>query len=266
MTRSAAPDLSVFTNYEYKLDPKGDTAAAAVVKFVRPKSKVLEIGAGSGSIAKHLVRTNKCKLVALENNLASVKKLNAFCDSVHALDLNQSNWPEALSKEGKFDHVIAADVLEHLYDPWTVLAGMKSMLNDTGSIILSLPHAAHSSVLASFYSGDVEYRESGILDKTHIRFFGFKNVEGLYESADLAIVRCYFVMREPRETEFAEQWKALPPNVREALGQRSFGSIYQIVTEAVPIERATNPISLASLLPSQETYRPKRKFFGLFGQ
>jgi 2-polyprenyl-3-methyl-5-hydroxy-6-metoxy-1,4-benzoquinol methylase len=266
MTQSPAPNLNVFMNYDYEIDLAGDSAGAAVIRFVKPTSKVLEIGAGSGAIAKHLVSTNKCKLTALENNSTSVEKLKKFADSVHDLDLNDVKWPKALAKQGKFDHVIAADVLEHVYDPWTVLAGMKTMLNDTGSIILSLPHAAHSAVLTSFYNGDVEYREWGLLDKTHIRFFGFKNVEGLYESAGLAIVRCHFVMKKPHETEFSEHWKALPDNVREALGQRNYSDVYQIVTEAVPIERAANRITLESCLPPQATYKPSRRFFNLFGK
>ena len=253
-------------NYEYEIDLAGDSAGAAVVRFVKPNSRVLEIGAGSGAIAKHLVETNICKLVALENNPKSVEKLEKFCDSVHALDLNDTNWTKSMSKQGKFDHVIAADVLEHVYDPWAVLSGMKSMLSETGSIILSLPHAAHSSVLANFYLGDVEYREWGLLDKTHIRFFGLKNVEGLYESAGLAIVRCHFVIKKPEDTEFSEHWKALPANVRKAFGQRNFGNVYQIVTEAVPIERATNRIALESSLPPNENHQLKRKFFNLFGK
>jgi 2-polyprenyl-3-methyl-5-hydroxy-6-metoxy-1,4-benzoquinol methylase len=266
MTHSQAPDLSQFMNYEYEIDLAGESAGAAVIRFVKPNSRVLEIGAGSGSIAKHLVATNKCRLVAVENNPSSVKKLTKICDSVHTLDLNDANWPKELVKQSKFDHVIAADVLEHVYDPWKVLANMKTLLNDTGSIILSLPHAAHSAVLSSFYSGDVEYREWGLLDKTHIRFFGFKNVEGLYESAGLAIIRCHFVMKKPKETEFAEKWKSLPSNVREALDQRSYGNVYQIVTEAVPIERVKDRITLESCLSGQGKQQSSRKFFGLFGK
>lgn len=44
----SAPDLSKHTNYEYEFDLGGDTSAAAIVRFVAPKSKVLDIGAGSG--------------------------------------------------------------------------------------------------------------------------------------------------------------------------------------------------------------------------
>jgi 2-polyprenyl-3-methyl-5-hydroxy-6-metoxy-1,4-benzoquinol methylase len=248
MPHSAPPNLDVFMNYEYEIDLDGNSAGAAVIRFVRPNSKVLEVGAGSGAIARHLVSGNKCKLTAVESNPTSVEKLKKFCDSVHALDLNEADWPKALGKSGKFDHVIAADVLEHVYNPWAVLKNMKTLLNENGSIILSLPHAGHSSVLTSFYNGDVEYREWGLLDKTHIRFFGLHNVEGLYESAGLAITRVHFVMMKPEDTEFAEHWKALPSSVRAALSDRRFANVYQIVTEAKPMEAAPQRISLIDQL------------------
>ena len=127
--------------------------------------------------------------------------------------------------------------------------GMKSLLNDRGSIILSLPHAAHSAVLACLYNGDFEAREMGLLDKTHIRLFGFKNIEELYRSAGLAIVQIHLIFCRPEDTDLAHAWKALPANVKDALGQRNYGNVFQIVTEAVPIERADRVITIESCLP-----------------
>lgn len=259
MAHSPAPDLKVFMNYDYEVDFESDTAAAAVIRFVRPGSRVLEIGAGSGAISRHLVQRNQCELVALEHNPVSIEKLRKFCVSVHQLDLNDDLWPEQLmnssdfdASKGKFDYVIAADVLEHLYDPWTVLKAMARLLNDDGRIILSLPHASHSSVLTAFYNGDVQMNEWGLLDKTHIRFFGLKNIDGLYESAGLAVVNVHYVLRAPGDTEFAEQWKALPADVRRVMLQRGISNIYQVVTEAMPAQKVKNPIVLEDHLPEHD--------------
>jgi ubiquinone/menaquinone biosynthesis C-methylase UbiE len=265
MARSKAPDLKVFMNYDYPVDFKSDTAAAAVIRFIRPGSRVLEIGAGSGAIARHLVEHNQCDLVALENNPASVKKLNKFCSSVHNLDLNDETWPDKLlasakleGEAAKFDYVLAADVLEHLYDPWTVLKSMKRMLNDNGRVILSLPHASHSSVLTAFYNGDVQMNEWGLLDKTHIRFFGLKNIDGLYESAGMSVVNVHYVLRHPEETEFAEHFRGLPPDVQNAFNRRGMSDIYQVVSEAMPTEKAVKPIVLEHHLPKSDGVPTKR--------
>jgi len=125
MQGSVAPDLSVLMNYEYELDATGDNALAYVLELAGSSKKILEVGAGSGMITKHLVTTKGCDVVALEINPASVEKLKSYVGRVYALDLNGSDWIKGLESEGKFDTVIAADVLEHLYDPWTTLRGMK---------------------------------------------------------------------------------------------------------------------------------------------
>ena len=246
-------------NYDYPVDFTSDTAAAAVIRFIKPHSRVLEIGAGSGAIARHLVEHNGCELVALENNPTSVTKLEKFCSSVHNLDLNDEAWPAKLlasaklkGEAAKFDYVLAADVLEHLYDPWTVLKAMKTLLNSNGRVILSLPHASHSSVLTAFYNGDVQMNEWGLLDKTHIRFFGLKNIDGLYESAGLSVVNVHYVLRHPEETEFAAHWRALPADVKNAFIRRGMSDIYQVVTEAMPAEIAQNPIILENHLPKPD--------------
>lgn len=204
------------------------------------------------------INVKSSQLKSIRHQLRSSKK---FCQRVHSVDINSADLPKLLGEEKKFDYVLATDVLEHLYDPWLVLKSMKAMLNDTGSIILSLPHAGHSIVVMNFFDGDVEYREWGLMDKTHIRFFGLHNIQQLYASAGLAIVRFHFVVRKPEETEFAGRWKLLPENVRETLGNRHIANIWQVVTEAVPIERAEKPLQMADMLP-EIGYAPKRGCLG----
>ena len=252
MTKSKTPDLTKFTNYEYKFSLKGDTSAAAIVRFVALGSKVLDIGAGSGSITRQLVQVKKCEVVALENNPAAVKKLQTFCKSVYALDLNSESWASAVAERQKaqgrhtgFDYVIAGDVLEHLYDPWTVLKGMASLLNETGRVIISVPHSGHSTVVAAFYNSNIALQESGILDKTHIRFFGLKNMEDLFEGAGLAITQAHYVIRKPEVTEFADDWRAMPEALRQSLSARDCADVYQVVTEAAPKAHVPQPVKLS---------------------
>ncbi|NJM34393.1 MAG: class I SAM-dependent methyltransferase [Rhodomicrobium sp.] len=244
---SPAPDLTTFMDYEYEVDLTGTQAAAHVIRMVGANKKVLEIGAGSGAITKHLVRTNGCAVTALEINPKSRAKLQSYTDDIYALDLNDPSWASEAAASGPFDCVVAADVLEHLYDPWAVLDGMASLLAPDGSIVLSLPHAGHSAILACLMQEDFEYREWGLLDKTHIRFFGINNIEALYERAGLGIVEAQFVVKIPEETEFAERWRALPREVRAALSANAFGSVYQVVTKAKPRNDTDRFIKLSEM-------------------
>ncbi len=234
--------------YDYKVDLGGDTAPARVIGMVKPHSRVLEIGAGPGSITKHLVRTLNCEVVALEVEATAIRKLREFCPKVYELDLNDASWVSTLlSKEARFDYVIAADVLEHVVDPWKVLGGMKELLSPQGSVIVSLPHVSHAGLLGSLMDEDMTYRPWGLLDRTHIRFFGVKNVQSLFSSQGLAIEEAQFVVRTPEMTEFSHTWKNLPENVRSALQANRFSHVYQIVSRAVPIDRAHNRLDLLSI-------------------
>jgi SAM-dependent methyltransferase len=248
-TPSGAPDLTTFTNYEYELDLNGDASAAHLVALVGKNRRVLEIGAGSGIIARALIEENNCEVVALEINPVSVEKLKTFCKSVYSADLNDRNWTSALAAEGKFDVVIAGDVLEHLYDPWTVLKAMKTLINSQGHIFLSLPHAGYKGMLACLAQEDFAYGEWGLLDKTHIRFFGVNNIQALHDNAGLAIEEARFVVRDPDEVEFGARWAVLPESAKRAFSRHKFSSVYQIVTKAAPAERVSAPLRLIDAEP-----------------
>jgi 2-polyprenyl-3-methyl-5-hydroxy-6-metoxy-1,4-benzoquinol methylase len=243
---SSVPDLGQFTDYDYEIDPSGESAGAFVVQLANDARKILEIGAGSGSITEHLVSPST-DVVALEINPSSIEKLKKYTQHVYQVDLNQCSWPDTLSGFGKFDAVIAADVLEHLYDPWTVLKGMKSLLSKSGSVILSLSHLGHCAALASLIQGDFEYKDWGLLDKTHIRFFGVHDIQALYESAGLAIVDVRFVTCAPERTEFGDKWTALPRHLKAALSSGPYSNVYQVVAKAIPVERVSSAVKIIDL-------------------
>lgn len=217
--------------YRYSVDSASDTAAANVLRFVEHGKKVLEIGAGPGSIARPLVELNRAKLTAIELDIRSVEILEGFCERVIQRDLNDPSWLDALG-DARFDAVVIADVLEHLDDPWTTLRRAASLLNETGDIVVSLPHVAHAAVLGCLLSGDFHYRDWGLLDRTHIRFFAIKNIQALFEDAGLVIVDFAYVLRTPMQTEFAEMWSTLPLQSRALLETNEFSHVFQVVIKA----------------------------------
>lgn len=233
-------------NYEYEVDVKGDSAGARVIAMAGTGKRILEIGAGPGSITRHLAKTND--VVALEVVPAYVERLRSICGRVISADLNTPAWVSALQEE-KFDVLIAADVLEHLYDPWRVLQEMGGLLNENGAIVLSLPHTGHNAVIAGLLNSQFDYRDWGLLDRTHIRFFGIGNIQQLVENAGLSIVEAYFVMRGAHDTELAEGWRALDEGAKSFLQANRYGWVYQVVTKSVPRPRAHSSIQLAQMEP-----------------
>ncbi|HNB26553.1 MAG TPA: class I SAM-dependent methyltransferase [Alphaproteobacteria bacterium] len=231
--------------YETEIDPNGDSAGARILRLIPPGSRVLELGAGPASLTRLLSGNLRCDVTAVDIDPTVLDQLAIHARSVHALDLNRADWDAVLSAaEGRFDAVIAADVLEHLYDPWSTMTRMKGLLNEAGAIILSVPHAGHCVLAACLMDEDFDYREWGLLDRSHIRFFGLKNVQELHRANGLEIEDAGFVVRTPKMTEFAERWRRLPKDVRRALRRNRFSCVYQVVTRAVPAERARRSLKL----------------------
>jgi len=82
---------------------------------------------------------------------------------------------------GSVDAIIAADVLEHLYNPWQALQRLRSLLKPGGAIYISLPNIRNLNVLNALAKGEWQYAGAGILDVTHIRFFTKKQALEMLE-------------------------------------------------------------------------------------
>jgi 2-polyprenyl-3-methyl-5-hydroxy-6-metoxy-1,4-benzoquinol methylase len=87
-----------------------------------------------------------------------------------------------------FDAIIFADVLEHLIDPWATLKAAATHLSSEGTIVASIPNIRHIDTIYNLViKGYWPYRDRGIHDRTHLRFFTRKNIAELFENAALSI-------------------------------------------------------------------------------
>jgi 2-polyprenyl-3-methyl-5-hydroxy-6-metoxy-1,4-benzoquinol methylase len=237
--------------YEYNVDLSSDTAPAHVIQMVGNDKRVLEIGPGPGSTTK-LLKANNCRVTALEYDRESIKTAAPYCETIIQADLNLKDWPRLLDDSDPFDVVVAADVLEHLYDPWMTLRRMVPFIGAKGYLVISLPHVGHALVMSCLLNGDFEYKDRGLLDRTHIRFFGLKNMEALFAQADLKIIEARYVTQLPEETEYAASWSALPFITRKVLMSNAHARIYQVVVKAVPLDYRGD---MVPLVPPKRTYK-----------
>jgi 2-polyprenyl-3-methyl-5-hydroxy-6-metoxy-1,4-benzoquinol methylase len=84
-----------------------------------------------------------------------------------------------------FDCITFNDVLEHLLDPTEVLNMVRSKLSENGTLIASVPNVRHFwNLYELIIKKDWKYRESGILDSTHLRFFTQKSLRRMFQMAN----------------------------------------------------------------------------------
>lgn len=221
--------------YEYPVNLGDDNRASTkVVRMVGQGRRVLEIGAGPGTITRLLKDQAGCTVSAVEIDDEALPRLAPFCEQVFQRDLNDPAWPEGLARPGGYEVIVAADVFEHLLDPWVALAALKPLLAEEGYVVVSLPHAGHNAVVAALLNGDFRYHDWGLLDRTHIRFFGLKNIEDLFNGAGYAIDEVDYVRYAPDATELADLWRKLSRRTQQALAESAYGDIYQVVIKAHP--------------------------------
>ena len=108
-------------------------------------------------------------------------------DEVLKADLNQGSLT-ALFEGREFDCILMSDILEHLIDPWAKIREAASLLSDKGVLITSIPNIRHiSSILNLLIKGKWPYRNRGIHDRTHLRFFTRSNILDMFRDAGLKV-------------------------------------------------------------------------------
>ncbi|MDY0386288.1 MAG: class I SAM-dependent methyltransferase [Methanolobus sp.] len=154
---------------------------------------VLEVGCSTGSTGAYLKQKYNCRITGIDVSEEAAIIANSKLDKVIIADLDRFDY--SILKSEKFDLITFGDVLEHVKDPWNTLRCFRKFLNDDGYIILSIPNVRHWSVIKNLLVGYWPYRERGIHDKTHLRFFTLKNIKELIEHTSLIEVNMHMNFR-----------------------------------------------------------------------
>jgi 2-polyprenyl-3-methyl-5-hydroxy-6-metoxy-1,4-benzoquinol methylase len=133
---------------------------------------VLEIGCAEGHFSKHLpqaveywgIEPDPVAARSAESRIAHV--LCGTFDACH------SQIPD-----GKFDLVVCNDVIEHMNDHDWFLQNIQKKMTADALIVGSLPNVRYITNLVDLLvRKDWPYTNSGILDRTHLRFFTEKSL------------------------------------------------------------------------------------------
>jgi SAM-dependent methyltransferase len=152
----------------------------------QPK-KVLEIGCASGHSLAYFKQQGSEFVAGVEifPEVAEIARARTDIDDVIVGNIEEIelNYPE-----GYFDMIVASHVLEHVTDPWVVLEKIIKYLKPGGQLIGSLPNVRYVGVtLPLLFMGSWKYKDAGILDITHYRFFTLSTVRDLLLSVGLEI-------------------------------------------------------------------------------
>lgn len=134
-----------------------------------------------------------------------------------------------------FDYIILGDVLEHLVDPGQLLKKLKNHLSEKGAIITSIPNILHYSAISQILMGSFAYSDSGVLDRTHLRFFTLFDSINLLHNSGYEIMDLRKVIEKPQNDSVATN--ALLDNLASipgVVGKEQF-YVMQYIFKAKPV-------------------------------
>jgi SAM-dependent methyltransferase len=148
---------------------------------------LLDVGCGRGQLAD-AARQLAYRVSAIECHPAALAVARDRVDKLLPMDLTDQNTVAGAFEGQSFDVILFADVLEHIPDPLNILQFYLRFLKTGGRIVVSLPNVASWDRRLALLFGYFDYADSGIMDRTHLRFFTFHTAQTLLEEAGLAVL------------------------------------------------------------------------------
>ena len=226
--------------YESKVDPlRPNDAHGISLQLVGQGKTVLELGAASGHVTKALKALNNT-VTAVERDARFSKNLSEIADDVIITDLDWLDLRERLSGK-KFEVVLAGDVLEHCSKPELVLLQIHDLLTPDGYVVISLPNIAHGDVRLSLLTGTFDYSDTGLLDRTHLRFFTRSSIHTFLSQSHFQVDAIFGSTASIGTTEFGPPKAGVPAEAIEFVQKDPDALVYQFIVKAFPekFERST---------------------------
>ena len=167
-----------------------------LVTLIAPtERRVLDIGCGAGGNLR-LLSARGYDPVGVTLSLSEARACREQGFDCHVADLSVGLPFGA----GAFDAVILSHVLEHMPWPEAALAAALANVRSGGGVYVAVPNALFLPERLRFLRGQFRYTETGIMDRTHLRFFDFASVRRLLEVVGVTVTAHFgvgFVPQRP---------------------------------------------------------------------
>ena len=213
-------------------DRARDSSHNLVISLVPPHARVLEFGCATGYMSEALKMHHGCSVTGIEFSPEAAELARAHCERIIIGNAESLDF-DALFGNDRFDVLLFADVLEHLQDPHSVLRRIRPFITEGGALIASIPNIAHGSVRLALLNGEFRYRDTGLLDNTHLRFFTRESIQDLFEETGYIVTHWLRRRKAIDQSEIAIPIRSLPETLYAWLAKDPEVTTYQFVVRAV---------------------------------
>lgn len=167
----------------YELKPSPHSSHGRILSWLAAASpgSVLDVGCSDGAFGA-LARAEGHRVVGVD--VVKHDGVGARLDDFVEADLERG-LPDAVGTG--YDHVVAADVLEHVTHPEVLLRDIAARLAPGGEVLVSVPNFGHWYPRGRTALGLFDYDSRGPLDRGHVRFFTRRSFEKLVRECGLRI-------------------------------------------------------------------------------
>ena len=259
--------------YERDIDASERTSLSVLARHIPAVARVFDLGCGSGAIGRFLAARDGPAAGPIDGLTLSgeeARRAAPHYRRVEVADLDTCELP-ALFAPGGYDIIVCADVLEHLRLPQRIMNQCRQLLAADGRALLSVPNAGYAGLVAELMAGEFRYRQEGLLDETHVRFFTRRTLMRFLREHGWVDVQADVITRQLPDSEFNVAFDALPPAVARHLLALPDALTYQFIVVARPAsaeEAATAAPAAdaaASALPAQALFTAEL-YLGFHGQ
>ncbi|MFP5362087.1 MAG: class I SAM-dependent methyltransferase [Thermoleophilia bacterium] len=145
-------------------------------------SSVLDVGCWSGFAGRFLRDSLGTEVEGVEPDPAMARRAERDYRAVYCMPIERAA-EQLIAARRDYQVLLFLDVLEHLAAPGDVLRRARSLVTRDGVALVSLPNIAHWSMRKELLFGRWRYADSGLLDRTHLRFFTLASARELMVNA-----------------------------------------------------------------------------------
>jgi 2-polyprenyl-3-methyl-5-hydroxy-6-metoxy-1,4-benzoquinol methylase len=155
-------------------------------RFLRPTGRALDVGCGRAALGA-AIRDLGWEVWGVEQSPEACETARARLNGLIETDLHDLDRVRRDIGGHLFDALVFSDVLEHVYDPVRTVVTYLSFLRPGGSLLISVPNAVVWTNRFQWFFGRVRYADTGVMDRTHIRFFTFRTARELVAASGCTV-------------------------------------------------------------------------------
>lgn len=200
-------------------------------------NNLVEMGANDGALARaYKVSNSACRYISIVTDPKSASLEKGARDEVKLEDVNALS-SDFFTSLAKADGWVLDQVLERMLNPELLLTSIRKVIGKDGCVVAVIPNAQHWSIQAKLCIGDFRYEDTGLLQKSHLRWFTRATIFELFQRTGFQVVQGYPVVHSTIENpklisairQFSESVGANPDLAIED------AQAVQYIVKAVPV-------------------------------